>query len=134
MRRVVDWPERLLSTVAFWDALPFAWGRTDCLGFALACIKAVRGSPIVSDLPAYADAKEARRVLRDLGARELENAFMMYLDPVPVSLAQRGDVGILVQPGGIQSAVVCVGPTWAGKTEDGLVHIAPAQVSRAFRV
>ena len=134
MTRVVDWPERLLETVAVWEAVPFAWGSTDCLGFALACVKAVRGSLPIEDLPAYSDAKVARRVLRDMGARELENVLMMHFEPVSVSMAQRGDLGVLVAPGGIQSAMVCLGSSWAGKTEEGLLQAPRAVITRAFRV
>jgi hypothetical protein len=134
MTRVEHWPDRLLETVAFWETVPFVWGSTDCLGFALACVKAVRGSLPIEDLPAYSDAMEARRVLRDMGARELENAFMMHFEPVPVSMAQRGDIGVLVAPDGIQSAMVCLGPSWAGKTEDGLLQVPRSVIARAFRV
>ena len=134
MTRVTDWPEQLLETVAAWEGVPFAWGTADCLGFALACIEAVRGNPLVDEIPASSDAKEARRALRDIGAREVENAFMMYLDPVPVAMAQRGDVGVIVQEDGTQSAVVCVGPMWVGKTEEGLLQVPRQVVTRAFRV
>ena len=134
MSRVVDWPERLLQTVADWENVPFVWGSTDCLSFALDCIEAVRGNPLVDEIPAYSDAKEARRALRDMGAREIENAFMMHLDPIPVSMAQRGDVGVIVQEDGTQSAMVCVGPAWIGKTEEGLLQVPRQVITRAFRV
>lgn len=134
MSRVVDWPERLFDTVGQWEAVPFAWGSTDCLGFALACIKAVRGSLPIEDLPAYSDAKEARRVLRDMGARELENALMMHFEPVPVSMAQRGDIGISRSPEGEQAVVVCLGSLWRGKTQVGSIQLPRQAVERAFRV
>lgn len=134
MTRVVDWPEQLLETVDAWRERPFMWGSDDCLGFVLACVKAVRGELPVAEIPAYADAKEARRVLRELGARELENVLMMHFEPVPVSMAQRGDIGIVKMPHGFQAAVVCVGRGWLGKSESGLVAVDRRQVERAFRI
>lgn len=133
MTRAQGWEERLLDVVAQWDRLPFSWGTTDCIGFALACGEAVRGTPLCAPFPPYLDAKQARRVLRDMGAREIENALMMHLDPVPVSLAQRGDIGVVIDSGA-QCAVVCLGPFWAGKTERGLMRIASPLVFRAFKV
>ena len=131
--RKPGWELRLLDTLAEWEAKPFKWGKADCIGFALACGKAVRGAALFKALPRYSDAKEARRVLRDMGARELENALMMHLDPVPASFAQRGDIGIVMDRGA-QCAVVCLGSHWTGKTEEGLIRIPPHLVVRAVRV
>jgi hypothetical protein len=131
--RKPGWEERLLETVAEWEAKPFQWGKADCIGFALACGKAVRGKTLFKALPRYGDAKRARRVLRDMGARELENAMMMHLDPVPVALAQRGAIGIVID-NGMQCAVVCTGPHWVGKTEGGLIRVPGHLVIRAFKV
>jgi hypothetical protein len=130
------WEELLLAKVQEMDSQPFSWGHLDCILSVLECACEIRPdlSPFLEHARgSYGDAKEARRYLRDMGARELENALMMHLDPVPVSMAQRGDIGIVID-GGAQCAVICVGAVWIGKTETGAIRVPRHLVARAFKV
>lgn len=130
--RVHGWEERLLATVAAETVTPFDWQRGGCIGFALDCIEAVTGENPMPGL-SFGDAKDARRVLKDMAADDLRAALAKHLDPVPVSMAQRGDVGVVTWEGA-QCAVVNIGPVWTGKSETGLVRVPRAKVEAAFKV
>lgn len=132
--RVQGWEEKLIETVESWKVKPFKWGKADCCGFALACIKAVRGKTAPKQkIPKYGDAKEAFRALRDMGCDDLAQAFAAHFEEVPVSMAGRGDVGITIS-NGAQCAVVNTGLWWAGKTEQGLISVPREAIVAAFKV
>lgn len=130
--RVHGWEERLLATVAAHRDTPFAWERGGCLELPLACIEAVTGENPMPGL-SFGDAKDARRMLKDMGAAELEYAITARLEPVSVARAQRGDIGVVIHQG-IRSAVVCIGADWIGKTETGSIRVPRGKVLLAFKV
>lgn len=133
MHRKPGWEKRLFATVREWDAKPFKWGSADCVAFVLAVGHAVRGKPLCPPLAKYGDALGANRVLRNMGADSLEDAIAMHLDPVPVALAQRGDMGVVVNNGN-QCAVVNTGLHWVGRTEHGIIRVSRETLIRAFKV
>lgn len=133
MTRKVGWEKRFFAVMVEWRDKPFKWGAADCMSFALAAGAAARGEPIGPHLDMYSDALGARRVLHGLGAETLEEALEKYLEPVPVALAQRGDIGIVMN-GGTQCAVVNAGTHWMGKTEAGLIRVSGEALLRAFKV
>lgn len=130
--RVPDWEKRLLATVEEWRSRPFEWGGADCLAFAQACAAACQGSEVGPVLPCYGDEKAARRVLRGFGGN-LGEALAGVLPEIPVSMAQRGDWG-LVETGKIGAVVICLGKHFVARDLIGQRLVPRHDVVRAFRV
>lgn len=133
MSRAPGWEERLLAVAEDWRNRPFAWGRADCLCFARAAVEAVQGGPVDWPSPSYRNAREASRALRQAGAAVLSEAFAARYDELPVAMAQRGDLGVVIEDGR-ECAVVNYGPQWLGMAETGLSRVPGHRVTRAFRV
>ena len=134
MMREHGWEERLIAAVAEWQEKPFAWGKADCAGFALACVKAVRGKmPRGLKPPRYTTATGARMALEKMGFADLAAVMASTFEEIAPVMAGRGDIGIVIS-NGAQCAVVNTGLWWAGKTEQGLIRVPHETVTRAFRV
>lgn len=61
--RFQDWPARLEAYLDAARQMPFEWGRTDCLHFALGVVHALTGRDVVAELGgpgAYADGAGAQ--------------------------------------------------------------------------
>lgn len=127
------WDVRLIAEIEAWKARPFAWGGADCIGFALACMAAVRQAPVIEPLPPYDSKEGAMEVLAGLGAATLTEAMAAHLAECPVSLAQRGDAGI-VEHEGRETAVIFMGAYAFAMSETGVVRVPREAVKRAFRV
>jgi len=146
-RRVADWTARLHAVIEAASVRPFAWGAHDCCVFAADCVRAITGSDPMAELRgAYDDARGAARLLaeRDLRGRLLDA--LGY--PIPVALAQRGDVVIvthlrIVREGvvlldetaeGREAAGICLGEKSAFAAESGLAMLPTLACAAAWRV
>lgn len=125
-RRLADWPSRLDSYVHAMRDRPFQWGSLDCVSFAAGAVHAVTGWQ--PDLPAWVNQRSAMRQLRRFGG--LRAAANGVLPELPsATLAQRGDVLLVAQPGRDLLAV-CLGPHWCAPGRNGL-HFGPTQQALA---
>jgi hypothetical protein len=134
MNRKENWPDLLLAEIERHGALPFEYGKSDCITFACDCVKAMTGEDIMSGQRGYKTFEDGMKRLRRIGAKDIGEAFASKLDEIPVALAGRGDVGV-VEGNELTVGVVIVGPHAVGKeTPGGVAQVPLSAVSRAFRV
>ncbi len=140
MRRP-DWPERLDALLCRWRRMPFRWGEQDCVHFARDVLAAVRVEDWQAlDLPVYASAAGAARRLRKLGFSSLPEGVTALLGaPVPLALAQRGDLVALVarETGALRQRLalgVCVGGHVCAPGPCGLVFCTRTRALYCWRV
>ena len=100
-----DWEERLNAVVAKHQAMPGEWGKSDCWTLTMDAIRAVRGKGILTKLGKYKSEAAGYRVFAKAGFKTVEEALASVLEPVPVLMAQRGDVGVIERDGVISSGV-----------------------------
>jgi len=100
-----DWEERLNAVVAKHQAMPGEWGKSDCWTLTMDAIRAVRGKGVMSKLGTYKSEAAGYRVFAKAGFKTVEEALASALEPVPVLMAQRGDVGVIGRYGVISSGV-----------------------------
>ncbi|CAD7023127.1 hypothetical protein REJC140_00102 [Pseudorhizobium endolithicum] len=145
-----DWEERLNAVVAKHQALPGEWGKSDCWTLTMDAIRAVRGQGILTKLGKYKSEAAGYRVFAKAGFKTVEEALASVLEPVPVLMAQRGDVGVIERDGIISSGVFTSAgfavrtiygrtDTVAGKRAEtitgyDLQFFPPSAVKQAFQV
>lgn len=128
------WPDRLLAEIDRHANLPWQYGTSDCLTFAMDCVQAMTGEDPMEGARDYTTIEGAYKRLKKAGFATIADALADRFEEIPPSLAQRGDVGIV--PGEeFQVAVVFVGPHVVGKDEPGGIKtVARSLATRAFRV
>ena len=132
MVRIENWDLALFEALAAAEAQPFSWADGGCMALALDCIAAMTGTlPIAR--PDLRDALDAKRWLRKNGHADLAAAMAAHLAEIHLSAAGRGDIGIIERDGN-QTAAVCAGLHWVARSEQGLVRVSRAEITRAFRV
>lgn len=107
MTRITDWESRLNAVVAKHQALPGAWGSSDCWMMTMDAIEAVTGERILPALQKYKSEADGYRVFRKAGYKlTVEEALADVLgDPISPLMAQRGDVGIIERDGAVSCGV-----------------------------
>ena len=135
MARYPDWPARLAACIDVARDQPFLWGTHDCALFAARAVAALTGQDPATGLAGtYTDAAGAARVLRGLGADDVEDLATLRLGPpLPPALAQRGDVVSVGTPHG-PALGVCLGGTAAVPGETGLIFAALPLWRHVWRV
>lgn len=136
MRRVEDWPERLLALIDSRRDLPFAWGENDCCTFAFDAVKAMTGvDPMADWRGRYDSAPGVAREMVRRGFKTLAEAVDAAMPEVLSSprLAQRGDVVMFDALEGPALAVV-VGAHAAGVGPQGVTWVQMDQWTRAWKV
>lgn len=126
-----DWQRRLIDVIKAAEKRPFLWGEHDCCLFAADCAQAMCGEDFASTLRGtYSTANGAKRVLLSNGG-SLESVLARHLDDVPVKLAQRGDIAVVVSAGRRCAGVVFGGAVFV-PGENGLVrmNVKPESVWR----
>lgn len=131
--RVHDWPEQLHLLMSSFDAQPFVWGAHDCCTFAADAVFCITGiDRMASYRGGYKTAAGAARKLRAAGG--LEAAITAELgDPIPLLMAQRGDVVCFTSPLG-DTAGVCMGTSIAAAGLAGITYTPISQAFKAWRV
>lgn len=131
--RLPNWQSRLQACLAERWARPFAWGTQDCALLAADCAQACTGVDPADELRGrYATARGAAGLLSARGGLAALAAERLGAE-VPPAMAQPGDVG-LVLSAGRECLAVCVGPVWVAPGAQGLVHLPPAEIRRAWRL
>jgi hypothetical protein len=137
--RLPNWRPRLLAEMEAAMHRPFEWGRQDCVLFVGDCIHAMTGKDPVADIRGrYADEAGARALFEELsGGRTWFGMVRTLLDPVPVAMAQLGDVALVrKEPGGRSMFVfgIVADDRIAAPSVTGLRFAPRTQAHRAFRV
>ena len=133
MRRE-DWDVRLSKEVQASMDRPFAWGKNDCVTFAIRCEVALLGASTFPAPPDYDCEEGARAVLSDLGWTDISEVMDSRFSRVAVSYAQRGDIG-LADVGRADGALcVCLGTRWAAPGPKGLRFLKMAADAPAWRI
>lgn len=122
----------MIEAIGAAEARPFSWADGGCAGMVLDCVKAVRGSAPV-EAPCLNGAGGVARWLKGRGHASIAEAFAAHFEEIPVAMAGRGDIGI-AERDGRQTAVVCAGVHWAGKSETGVLRVSRGEIIRAFKV
>jgi len=141
MTRVADWPEQLIAAIERHERLVFSYGTSDCMQLAMDCAAAVTGchpyprAAAKKGKPAYRSKRGAAGCLKRHGFANIIEAIAGAYPEIAVSLARRGDIGIVYE-GKEPCAVVCEGLHFVGKppASVGNVRVPRARVERAFAV
>lgn len=136
LTRVPDWDRALPLVVERHMALPGEWGVSDCLLTAGDAIEAVTGVDILAEFRGrYSTEIGAARLMRKHGCENVDDVFRVFfsLPPVGRLMAQRGDVGTVMQ-GGQLTAGFMTERGFAAKGEHGLVFHDITEIVAAFKV
>lgn len=97
-RRVKGWEKALNAVIEKHRALPSKYGISDCWLIANDAVEAVIGVRMFPGVT-YTSEMGAAKELRSRGFKTVADAFEEIFEPIPPSLAQRGDIGV-VESGG----------------------------------
>lgn len=130
--RLHDWQVRFEAFARERAREPFAWGRNDCALFAADAVEAITGRHLCEELRGHRSAREALRVLQEIGGvRGLATAALG--EPIPALMAAVGDV-VVIQAGKREALAVCNGSSaiTAGPAE--MVAVSMQQALAAWKV
>lgn len=133
MKRIEDWPERLLAFIDARREMPFAWGDNDCCTFAADAVREMTGVDPMAELRGrYDSARSAARRVEEAGgiASWLDARLPALASPL---LARRGDLVMFEAQDGPALGVV-VGAQAAAAGPEGVTWVPVAQWRRAWRV
>lgn len=115
--------------------MPFAGydERVCCALFAAGAVEALTGrDPLERIGHRWTTPRGALRVLRRVGG--LADGVSAVLEPVPVGLARRGDIGFVPAPeGGLGGLVVIEGDHVVGPDANGVRRLPRAAITRSWR-
>ena len=132
--RKEGWESRLFDEIEKHADTPFEYGKSDCIIFAIDCVRAITGKDLMEGKRNYSTLEEAKKVLVKTGHKDLGDVLAEHFEEIPPAYAHRGDVGV-IKGDGFSVAVVFVGPTAFGKDQPkGLMQVSRMIVERAFRV
>lgn len=135
MTRVRDWPMRLEEVIERYQDGAFAWGVRDCFTLPMDVAAALTDVDPWADERTYKTEIGAARKLRRLGFADVADAFAAKFSEIPATLAQRGDIGAVVDASGAACGVVVLGTLVAGMSPAaGLTFLPRARLVRAFRM
>lgn len=113
----------LLALVSGRMNTPVAFGEHDCVLFANAAAQAQTGRDLLAELeidPDWTDQDAAARAIARAGG--LGTALDKVLKPIPISMAQRGDLVIVPSPTGPALGVM-LGAVIVAPGVKGLLHL-----------
>lgn len=128
---------RAIALEKFIQSYPaqFEWSSNNCCHFANAWVKSVEGRDALAGLPQLGDRRSTLRTLvRLFGTLEFAVSRQLGREPVPVSLAQVGDL-VLIRHEEVKALAICAGRTAVMLSEDeGIVHALMDYAVCAWRV
>jgi hypothetical protein len=132
--RVNDWPKRLAAVIARHQALPSEYGVSDCYIIADDAVEAVTGKTMYgASVRKYTTPAGAGKQLRKKGFTTVRDAFAAKFQEIPVSLAQRGDIGVVDCNGETCGGVFTVAGFMV-RSEYGVDFVPIGDVTAAFKV
>jgi hypothetical protein len=132
-QRIPQWASALAALIEARAHQPFAWGPNDCAAFVADAVQAMRDADTLSELRGTRRTiREARQQIKRAGGVRavIERA---GLRPVPVALAQRGDV-LLIEQGTWPVLAVCNGADALATGPKGLEATPLDRAVAAWRV
>jgi hypothetical protein len=130
--RVKGWEKALKAVITKHQALPSQYGVSDCYLICDDAVEAITGSRMFPDV-SYTTEQGAAKQLLLHGFKTVEDAFMFKFPTVPVSLAQRGDIGVM-EENGVVSGGVFVGIGFMCRDVSKVVFLPISRVKTAFKV
>lgn len=132
MNRLHDWDLHLEAFVQARLRMPFAWGRNDCALFTADAVQAMTGKRLCEELRGHATARQALRVLAEVGG--VRGVAARALDePIPLLMAKVGDV-VIIEVGKREALAICNGGTAIAPGPAGMVAVPMAHARAAWRV
>jgi hypothetical protein len=131
--RLPNWERRLKAALQKHMAMPAEWGVSDCYQLADDCVEAVTGERMHESSLGYKTEAGAAKKLIKRGFANVGEAFAARFEDVPVSLAQRGDLGIIERDGKVYGGVF----TAIGFLARGVTSLEPQNlgtIAKAYRV
>lgn len=132
--RLKGWETRLKLVIEKHMALPLQWGVSDCYIIVDDAVQALTGDCLYSGATKYKTEKGAAKILAKHGFRTVHDALAGALDQIPVSMAQRGDVGVVYQQNGDVSGGVFTPQGFMSKSQFGVEFLPLSSVYAAYRV
>lgn len=117
-----DWQRRLTEVIRAAEKRPFLWGEHDCCLFAADCAEAMTGENFAAGWRGTYDSGNGAKKALLRGGGSLEKVLAKYLDEVPVKLAQRGDIAVVMSGGSRCAGVVFSGAVFV-PGDTGLVKL-----------
>jgi hypothetical protein len=131
--RVAGWETALVRVIEAHSTQPFSWGGSSCFAMADDAIEAVRGESSLRQFCTFKTEAGAAKRLKRTGFADIGDLFASLLPEIPPSLAQRGDIGVILREG-VLSAGIFTSFGFASKAEHGVIYEPITAVSRAFKV
>lgn len=132
--RAADWEAAMNGALVDAEALPFAWGRWDCVHFVASVVEAMTGAdPLADYRGAYASEAEAWTLLAERDGNLRAACKRVFGGMIKPGFARRGDVVML--RGGMAIGI-CIGANAVFASDDGagLVVRPMADIAWAFPV
>jgi hypothetical protein len=104
---------------------PFEWGKLDCALFVARWVKQATGVDHLADVPSWSSAKQAMRMVDDLGG--MEAILDAKFERIHPNMAQDGDIAIYQKTAHLFSGVHIV-----GTGEKGLVFTSRMKAEGAW--
>jgi hypothetical protein len=133
MARLPGWERRLNAAVAKHQALPSAYGISDCYLIADDGVEAVTGERMYPKALGYKTEAGAARRLRQHGFDTVRDAFAAKFPMIPVALAQRGDIGIIDRDG-VLSGGLFTSIGFMTRGAEAVEFVPASAVAFAFKV
>jgi hypothetical protein len=121
------------QVIARHQALPFAWGTSDCTMFAHV-VEAMTGFNVIADARPYSSALGALISLRARGHNSTLELVASNFNEISPSRAGRGDLGFTADADPLTCPAIIDGAMAHSKNERGPVVISRAHIVRAFAV
>ena len=139
--RVEGWEDRLYDTIESWRDKVFDYAAgANCFFFAMDCVKAVTETdPYEDERGLITEEEDVKARLSAWGFDDIEGAIASIFQPIPPSLAWRGDLGIVDEEftrgegvglavfNGSEAGAIAMGPRL-------LVPVSVRHISRAYKV
>ena len=148
IRSIPNWPTLLHQFLAERMKMPFAWGKNDCCLFACDAVFEMTGFDLAIDFRGkYDSALSAVRTMAEfVGDTSVDSAHLVgavaariatqhEIKEIPVTMAQRGDVVLLLASRGESLGIVSLrGDSVLSPGEKGLVPLPLKNCLKAWRI
>lgn len=135
--RVDNWPAKLNEAVEAHQAMPFAWGSSDCVCFASDCAKAITGVDFLAEFRGYTTEDEALALIKREGGLEagLDKALTcLKAERCALPLLRRGDIVLLAMDDKTLAGVWLGGFALAPFPDKGLCRIPKQFIKAGWRI
>lgn len=133
MKRAEGWEARFKRVVEAHRDLPSVYGTSDCFQICNDTVMAVTGDYLFDGLH-YHTELGAARILKRLGFANVEEMFASKLETIPPALAQRGDIGVMLNDKNEPCGGVFTALGFMVRDAKSIQFVSVANVKTAFKV